>query len=61
MNLIVLGLVAESIDKIALSISDCVDDWTAESAIIASNEDQNTPRVSSPLLSVKELMIYFVL
>ena len=49
MNLIVLGIVAVSMDKIALSISDCVDDWTAESAIIAGNLDLKTPGVSSPL------------
>ena len=37
MGLIVSGIVEVSLNKIALRISVDADDWTAESAIIASN------------------------
>ena len=36
MRLIVSGIVEVLMDKIALWIKICVDDWTAKSAIIAS-------------------------
>ena len=48
MNLIVSALSKVSMNKIAVWINVCVDDWTAERAIIASNELFNTwPVVSS--------------
>ena len=37
MSAAVSSIVEVSIDKLALSISVCVSDWTAELAIIASN------------------------
>ena len=37
-----LAIVEVSMDKIVLSINVCVDDWTAESAIIASNDTVKT-------------------
>ena len=43
MGWVVLGIIEMLVDKLALWINVCVDDQTAESAIIASNAQQTLP------------------
>ena len=62
MRLVVSGIVEVSVDKIASWISVSIDDWTAESAIVASNAQEMTIRnIMLNIVSVGILILVKIL